>query len=66
METIALTDPPITVRLRPDSRARRFTLRLDPSGCGAVLTIPPRVQRGEIRAFLDRHAAWLRDAHARQ
>ena len=37
---ITLDDPDIPVRLRVTARARRFTLRLEPTGDGAVLTLP--------------------------
>lgn len=59
---ISLDDPPCTVRLVANRRARRFILRLDPSGGGAVLTHPPRVPRHECEAFLSRHLDWLRRA----
>ena len=54
------------VRLRVNRRARRLTLRVDPRGAGAVLTLPPGVRRAEAEAFLDRHADWLARALARQ
>ncbi len=54
------------VRLRVLRRARRLTLRVDPRGDGAVLTLPPGVRQAEAEAFLDRHADWLSRALARQ
>ena len=66
MATIDLEDPPCQVRLVRNARARRFTLRLNPSGAGAVLTSPPYVPEREVRDFLNRHAGWLRDAIASQ
>ena len=66
METIELESPKCTVRLARNSRARRFTLRLEPSGGGAVLTVPPGVPMTECRGFLRRHSAWLDRALARQ
>ncbi len=62
---IALTDPPVTVRLRVLARARRFTLRPTPDG-GAVLTLPEGMREGDARDFLCRHAEWLRGALSRQ
>ena len=62
---IALDDPEISVRLRASARARRFTLRLDPSGEGAVLTLPPGVPISEARMFLMRQSDWLARALAR-
>ena len=61
-----MEDPPCRVRLVRNARARRFTLRLEPAGGGAVLTVPPGVPDGESRRFLARHAGWLRTALARQ
>ena len=62
---IALDDPEISVRLRASARARRFTLRLEPSGEGAVLTLPPGVPISEARMFLMRQSDWLARALAR-
>jgi len=56
----------IPVRLRVARRARRLTLRVDPAGAGAVLTLPPGVSRSEAQAFLGRHAGWLARTLARQ
>jgi hypothetical protein len=63
---INLDDPDISVRLRVSARARRFTLRLEPNGDGAVLTLPPRVPVAEARMFLVRQSDWLIRALARQ
>ncbi|MCH8952181.1 MAG: M48 family metallopeptidase [Proteobacteria bacterium] len=63
---IALDDPEISVRLRASARARRFTLRLEPSGEGAVLTLPPGVPISEARMFLMRQSDWLARALARR
>lgn len=52
----------VAVRLRVLARARRLTLRLDPEGAGAILTLPPGVTRPEAGAFLVRHSDWLRAA----
>ena len=62
---VALDDPDISVRLRVTARARRFTLRLEPSGGGAVLTLPPGVPMAEARMFLLRQSDWLARALAR-
>jgi predicted metal-dependent hydrolase len=66
MTSIDLDDPPCRVRLVRSARARRFTLRLETCGAGAILTVPPGVPAAESRRFLARHAAWLRAALARQ
>ncbi len=63
---LSLENPDISVRLHVSARARRFTLRLEPSGEGAVLTLPPRVPIAEARMFLIRHADWLTRALERQ
>lgn len=60
-----LDDPVLSVRLRPNPRARRLTLRLSPGGDEAILTLPPGVGAAEARRFVERHAGWLRDALAR-
>lgn len=66
MTCIHLDDPPCRVRLVHSGRARRFTLRLESCGAGAVLTMPPDVPAAESERFLVRHAGWLRAALARQ
>lgn len=66
MSIIDLSDPPCEVRLKRNARARRFTLRLETGGDGAVLTMPPDVAVDEARDFLDRHSGWLRRALARR
>ncbi len=62
---VTLDDPDISVRLRVSARARRFTLRLEPSGEGAVLTLPPGVAMSDARMFLMRQSDWLARALAR-
>ncbi len=62
---VNLDDPDISVRLRVSARARRFTLRLEPSGEGAVLTLPPGVPMSQARLFLMRQSDWLARALAR-
>ena len=62
---VTLDDPDISVRLRVSARARRFTLRLEPSGEGAVLTLPPGVAIAQARMFLMRQSDWLARALAR-
>jgi predicted metal-dependent hydrolase len=63
---ITLDDPDIPVRLRVTARARRFTLRLEPTGDGAVLTLPPGVPMADARMFLMRQSDWLVRALERQ
>ncbi len=66
MTVIRLTDPPCDVRLVRNPRARRFTLRLESAGDGAVLTAPPSVPEAEMRDFLKRHSGWLDKALAKR
>ena len=66
MTCIDLADPPCRVRVVHSPRARRFTLRLETCGAGAVLTVPQHVATAEGHRFLARHAGWLRAALARQ
>lgn len=49
----------VTVRLRRNARAKRYTLRVDARAEGAVVTIPRRGTIAEARAFVARHADWL-------
>lgn len=48
------------VVLTVSHRARRLTLRVDPTAGVVRLTVPPGVEEGEARRFVDRHAAWVR------
>jgi len=56
---IELESPEIEVRFRVLAQARRFTLRLDRDGSGAILTLPPGVPVCEARMFLMRQSDWL-------
>lgn len=66
MTEFLLNDPPCRVTVLRNKRARRFTLRLDPAGNGAILTVPPAARERACRDFLDQHAGWLAGALARQ
>jgi predicted metal-dependent hydrolase len=63
---VTLENPDVSVRLRISARARRFTLRLEANGDGAVLTLPQGVPMAEARMFLVRQSDWLARALARQ
>jgi predicted metal-dependent hydrolase len=54
----------ISVTVRRNARAKRYTLRLGPKGDGATLTIPKRGTLAEAKAFLDRHTDWLAEKTA--
>lgn len=49
----------VDVVVRRNARARRYTLRLDRRGDGAVVTIPRRGSLAEAKAFVARHAEWI-------
>lgn len=49
----------VEVTVRRNARARRYTLRLDRRGDGAVVTIPRRGSLAEAKAFVTRHAQWI-------
>ncbi|MEO1541053.1 MAG: SprT family zinc-dependent metalloprotease [Pseudomonadota bacterium] len=64
-ETLTVGSPPITVAVRRSARARRLTLRVSSVDGAAVLTVPARVGRRTVDAFLDERTAWLREAQTR-
>jgi predicted metal-dependent hydrolase len=47
------------VRLSRHRRARRYTLRIHPATREVVLTIPPRGNVKEAKAFAERHGGWI-------
>ncbi|MBB3809788.1 M48 family metallopeptidase [Pseudochelatococcus contaminans] len=47
------------VRLRPQTGAKRFTLRVSMATGEAVLTVPANADVTVVRRFLDGHAAWI-------
>jgi predicted metal-dependent hydrolase len=49
----------VEVTVRRNARARRYTLRLDRRGDGAIVTIPKRGSLTEAKAFVTRHADWI-------
>ncbi|MBR0655292.1 M48 family metallopeptidase [Plastoroseomonas arctica] len=64
-ETVALRIPaytqplPCTVVWKRSARARRVSLRIDPSEGAVVITLPPRAGRRAGMALLTEHAAWV-------
>ena len=56
---LRLDDQEVSVRLRPNPRARRYTLNLGVAGADPVLTIPAGGNIYDARAFLDRNTDWL-------
>ena len=49
----------VPVTLRRSSRARRMTLRVGRTDGEVTLTLPPRADLAEGRAFLDLHRGWI-------
>ncbi len=58
-EILSLPDGPARVQWRQSKRARRVSLRIDPSGGAVVVTLPPRAGRPAGMALLMDHAAWV-------
>jgi len=56
---IPLEGHSVSVRLRPNRRARRYTLNLGHSGADPVLTIPAGGSFAGARYFLERNTDWL-------
>ena len=64
-ETIALPGGPARVAWRRSQRARRVSLRIDPSIGAVIVTLPMRAARGAGVALLMNHADWVTDRLAR-
>jgi predicted metal-dependent hydrolase len=60
-ETLALPSGSATVHWRRNRRARRISLRIDPSGGTVVVTLPMRASRKAGMALLMGHADWVSD-----
>lgn len=60
-ETLTLPSGPARVEWRRSQRARRISLRIDPSGGGVVVTLPPRAGRAAGVRLLMNHADWVAD-----
>jgi predicted metal-dependent hydrolase len=58
-ETLALPSGTARVEWRRSSRARRVSLRIDPSDGSVVVTLPPRAGRAAGMALLLNHADWV-------
>src|SRR4051812_25383629 len=58
-EMLALPGGPTRVEWRRNRRARRVSLRIDPSRGGVVVTLPIRAGRGAGVALLMNHADWV-------
>jgi predicted metal-dependent hydrolase len=60
-ETLVLPSGLARVEWRRSSRARRVSLRIDPSGGAVVVTLPTRATRKAGMALLMGHADWVSD-----
>jgi predicted metal-dependent hydrolase len=49
----------VSVRVRRNAQARRYTLRIHAATRHVVLTMPKRGSMREAKAFAERHAAWI-------
>ena len=56
---LPLKEGSLSVRLKPNKRARRLILRLDPKSGDPVATVPPGLSEARIRTFLMGHRDWL-------
>ena len=59
-DPIFIGTPPIEVRLKRNSRAKRFTLRLSHTDGKATLTLPTNASLREAKGFAARQEGWLR------
>jgi hypothetical protein len=60
-ESLALPSGTARVEWRRSARARRISLRVDPSDGVVVVTLPPRAGRGAGMALLMNHLDWVAD-----
>lgn len=60
-EMLTLPSGPARVEWRRSSRARRVSLRIDPTGGFVVVTLPTRATRKAGMALLMGHADWVSD-----
>jgi hypothetical protein len=60
-ETLALPCGPARVEWRRSSRARRVSLRIDPTGGAVIVTLPTKATRKAGMALLMGHADWVSD-----
>ncbi|GLQ34525.1 zinc metalloprotease [Amylibacter marinus] len=65
-ETIHIGTPPITVHLRPNIRAKRYTLRISNKDGKISLTLPRGAKMQEACEFAKAQEGWMRKHLARQ
>lgn len=59
-------DPPVTIDLKRNARARRMTLRVSRLDGRVTLSVPKRLKESEARAFAEEKAPWIRKQLAAQ
>jgi predicted metal-dependent hydrolase len=59
MIEVAVEQATYPVQVRRHPRARRYTLRIQAATREVVLTMPPRGNLKEARAFAERHGGWI-------
>lgn len=64
-ETLTLPGGPTRVQWRRNARARRVSLRIDPTEGSVVVTLPPRAGKRAGMSLLMTHAGWVTDRLAR-
>jgi predicted metal-dependent hydrolase len=64
-ETLTLPGGPTRVQWRRNARARRVSLRIDPTEGLVVVTLPPRAGKRAGMSLLMTHADWVTDRLAR-
>lgn len=65
IRTVDVAGRALPLTIRPDSRATRMTLRIDPGGQSLKLTVPKGLRERDITDFLARHQGWLMTKLAR-
>lgn len=63
--TVEVAGRSVPLTVRPDARARRITLRIEPGGQALKLTVPKGLRERDIQDFLARHQGWLMTKLAR-
>jgi predicted metal-dependent hydrolase len=65
-DTLSIGDPPITVHLRKNSRAKRYSLRISNKDGKISLTLPRWSNLNEAMAFARDQEGWMRKHLAKQ
>lgn len=62
--TVDIAGRLVPVTLKPNARASRFILRMEKSGNGVRVTVPPRASTGDALAFVLRQSGWITERMA--